>query len=114
MSRTYKHINKYKAKETPWDIDYEYFQYPAFYVDWHTKEEKEWVRTGRLLKKTVKPKQRKTIDTEYHWMTTPSWWTHLCSIKPDRVAKATWEKTRTLDNLDEPCPDKHKHEIYYW
>jgi hypothetical protein len=33
---------------------------------------------------------------------------------PKRAKCRNWEKTRTLDNLDEPCPDYgRKPHIYY-
>lgn len=45
----------------------------------------------------------------------PSWWTKEFMTVPKRAACRNWEKTRTLDNLDEVCPDYGRRpHLYYW
>lgn len=33
---------------------------------------------------TTRAKKRKHVDTECHWMSTPSWWTRLTMNRPQR------------------------------
>ncbi len=98
MSRTFKDKPS-KLKYDPWDQDMQRVE--GFY---------------RFIQlPTTKPKKRKEVDTEWHWMSTPSWWTRLVMNKPKRRACRLWENTRTLDNLDDVCPDYgNKPHIYYW
>jgi len=65
---------------------------------------------------TTKPKRRKEVDTEDHWMTTPSWWTRITMNRPQRRAGRTWEKVvmhRDIEDVDPPGVS-HKPYNYYW
>lgn len=45
----------------------------------------------------------------------PSWWTKEFMTVPKRAACRNWEKTRTLDNLEDDYPDfGNKPFIYYY
>jgi len=76
---------------------------------------------GYRFTKTTKPKLRKAVDTEDHWMSTPSWWTHLFMIKPQRRAGRLWESEFinsdismwSLEEADAPGVS-HKPHSYYW
>jgi len=67
--------------------------------------------------KTTKPKKRKEVDTEFHWMRTPSAWTRIMMNRPQRRAGRIWERTifyeLDLEDTDPPGVGKKPH-IYYW
>ena len=60
-------------------------------------------------------KKRKHCDTEYHWMATPSWWTHMFMVRPRRS-----RENQSLKMLPEDLEDfdfvdtKRKPHKYYW
>ena len=68
---------------------------------------------------TTKTKKRKEVDTEEHWMSTPSWWTRLTMNRPQRRRCKLWERDAlkstldSLDDLDKPIISRKPH-IYYW
>ena len=66
---------------------------------------------------TTKPKLRKEVDTEDHWMSTPSSWTKMMMIRPERRAAHLLEvealKTADIEDVDFPDLGKKPH-IYYW
>lgn len=106
MSRTYKdRPSKVKnpEKENYWNRDVFYFGMPA---DFDSSE--------------FFTKKRKEIDTEDHWMSTPSVWTRLMMNRPQRRQIHLWERnvnkvTNYDDFEDEDCPFfKRKPHIYYW
>ena len=108
MSRTYKHIKRVKLKKfyaERWDTLYEPQELGMY---WH-----------RLKKPGVLPKLSKRLDTEDHWMSTPSWWTRLCMLKPQRRAGSLWERevvkcqVADLEEVDKPSVSRKPH-IYYW
>ena len=72
---------------------------------------------SHIFRKTTKPKLRKEVDTEDHWMTTPSWWTKMMMIRPERRAAHLLEvaalKTADIEDVDFPDLGKKPH-IYYW
>lgn len=66
---------------------------------------------------TTKPKLRKEVDSEDHWMSTPSWWTKMTMIKPERRAAHLLEveilKVADIEEFD--FPDlRRKPFCYYW
>lgn len=69
--------------------------------------------------KTTKPKKRKEVDCEDHWMSTPSWWTHMFMLKPQRRQGTLWErevvKTQLtdLEEVDKPNVSRKPH-VYFW
>ena len=108
MSRTYKDVptKHRKPREVyDWNWDVERIDlgpgYPRF---WH-----------RELPST-KTKKKKEQDTEWHWMSTPSWWTRLTMNKPQRRYYHLLEHEALFRDLEEfDFPDlKKKPHIYYY
>lgn len=108
MSRTYKHIKRVKLKkfyEERWDTLYEPQELGRY---WH-----------RLQKPGVLPKRRKELDTEEHWMNTPSWWVRLMMTRPQRREGSLWEREvvktslEEIDGVDTPSISRKPH-IYFW
>lgn len=115
MSRTYKDKPS-KLTHEPWDKDTLRFEYEGERLDYYTNEPKTYIGYGHLDLPTTKTKKRKEVDTEEHWMSTPSWWTHLCMNKPQRRAGRIWEATvlrEDIEETDAPGVSKRPH-IYYW
>lgn len=104
MSRTYKDKPS-KLKHELYDQDFILVENYGYYK----------YRLG----KTTKTKKRKELDTEDHWMTTPSWWWRLMHHRPVRRAVHVWEKS-VHKYLDEDvdlsiCPDHgNKPHQYFW
>lgn len=102
MSRTYKDKPSKLKHEPYWQDRYlvsdNYFHY-YIYV------------------KSTKAKKRKEVDTENHWMTTPSWWINLRMNKPQRREAHMLEKkvlrVEDIEDLDFPNLKRKPH-IYYW
>lgn len=119
MSRTYKHIKRVKLKKfykERWDTLHDKISY----------ERESYYDPGIIynaflyLKKAgALPKLRKELDTEDHWMSTPSWWTRLCMTKPQRREGRLWEcevvkiSPTDLEEVDKPSVSRKPH-IYYW
>jgi hypothetical protein len=64
----------------------------------------------------AKTKKRKEHDTEYHWMSTPSWWNRLFNNIPQRRKGRAWERKVLVEGVDETDPpnfSKRPHH-YYW
>lgn len=72
---------------------------------------------GWRLGKTTKPKLRKELDTEDHWLGTPSWWTKIMMIRPERRKAHLLEvkalRVVDLEDIDFPDLGKKPHQ-YYW
>lgn len=74
---------------------------------------------GWRLAKTTKPKLRKEVDTEDHWMTTPSWWNRLFHTKPIRgkfrryTADVVGRSLDSISSILEPL-DSNKPHKYFW
>ena len=105
MSRTYKD-KPYKLHPAYWRNDNEYISAGNPSFPWAV-----------VKKKTSKPKKRKEVDTEVHWMSTPSEWTRLMMNRPMRAAGRAWEaqvlKEIDLEDTDPPSVGRKPH-IYYW
>jgi|688.fasta_scaffold1006310_1 hypothetical protein len=111
MSRTHKDVPiKYKKPREVYDHTYGtikdiYTNDLDVIFHWHREE------------RGVKTKKRKEVNLEYHWMSTPSWWTRITMTRPLRRHYHLLEheavKTNDLEDLD--FPDfKNKPFIYYW
>lgn len=67
----------------------------------------------------VKTKKKRRVDTEDHWMNTPSWWIREFMTVPQRAAGRTWErnvvreKIEDLDAVDKPNISRKPH-LYFW
>lgn len=106
MSRTYKDNRRRRFGEY-WKTDKEYIDGTPFC----------W---GYFIElPTTKPKLRKEVDTEDHWMSTPSWWNNLFHTRPIRGKFRNFcelaRKTRieALEDMFEPEDSNSPHK-YYW
>lgn len=61
-----------------------------------------------------RPKKRKEKNTEYWWMSTPSWWTHMFMIRPRRSMEN--QQLRNISDLEDFdfVDIKKKNHVYYW
>jgi hypothetical protein len=117
MSRTYK--DRPSRIRFPQVDNYEYFEYELAvpFINWKGKVQTHSIfhikQAGILLKK---PRHK---DTEWHWQSTPSWWTRMYMLRPERT-RANREtakiKRMPLDQLEEVdvVDLKKKPHIYYW
>lgn len=91
----------------------EKYKYPAYDAD-YVYIPGTWYH---IWAKTSKPKQRKTVDYEWHWMGTPGWWIRCMMTKPQRRAVSIWERkavtSNDLEEVDTP-PHGRKPHVYYW
>ena len=118
MSRTYKDKPS-KFNKDPWNKDRVMVKLETTCLDYYTGEEIDYTAYRYMENPTTKPKKRKELDTEDHWMTTPSWWWRLMHHRPTRRAVHIWEKSvhRYLDeDIDlSICPDHgNKPHQYFW
>lgn len=74
---------------------------------------------GWRLAKTTKPKLRKELDTEDHWLGTPSWWNNLFHSRPIRRKFSTFcniSKGLSVEHLEEvlePSDSRKPHKYFY-
>ena len=103
MSRTYKDYPS-RVKRDAWDKDI-------------IRLEGWWFRY--IMMPTTKTKKRKEMDTEDHWMSTPSSWTRIMMNRPQRRNGSLWERKAVRTNilnlleLDTPSVGRKPHQ-YYW
>jgi hypothetical protein len=114
MSRTFKD-KPYKIRQPTSDYwhDSEMIQYTI--VDEFSNE--EYTRHRPIQLPTTKPKRRKELDTENHWMSTPSWHNHLYNNIPRRREGRHFERTiHLIDDIEEADPPEFskKPHKYYW
>ena len=110
MSRTHKDVPAKHRK--PRDVyDWFYATEKVPYLN-HNNATRYWYRDLPGMK----TKKRKEVDSEYHWMTTPSWWTRLMMNRPARRHYHLLEhKALTSDLEDFDFVDlKKKPHNYYW
>jgi hypothetical protein len=117
MSNTYKHKKAVKLKKyykDRWETErykvaYEYESYNNPDVVYTSYKYLEFPG--------VKPKQRKEVDVEYHWMTTPQWWIHLMHNKPQRRQQHLLEKAalraEDLEDFEIPDTKRKPHKYFY-
>ena len=99
MSRTYK------------DKPYKHCEHWKSWQQDRTTLEGTW-RTIQLP--TTKPKRKKELDTEDHWMTTPSWWNRMQHTRPERrSAKVALSQVSDVEEADIPDLGR-KPNIYFW
>jgi hypothetical protein len=82
-----------------------------------TYKDKPWkfkVHTNWGFGREDQPKKKKNKDTEWHWMGTPSWWTHMFMIRPRRVKEN--QQLRNISDIEEFdfIDVKRKNHKYYW
>lgn len=120
MSRTYKDRPvKIKYPDDHWKTsgEYESVPYIASGFRWHTKEPYERLAWYSVKRAYIKRKKPRRVDTEWHWQSTPSWWTNLYMNRPQRVASNQYMRQITLDidlELIDPPHIGNKPHIYYW
>jgi hypothetical protein len=110
MSRTHKDVPVKHRK--PRDVyDYSYNTEKVAYLN-----ENDKLRYWYKELPGLKPKKRKEVDLEYHWMTTPSWWTRLTMNRPTRRQHHLLEhKVLFCDLEDFDFVDTKKKPFnYYW
>lgn len=119
MSRTYKtrpHKVRFPEEQYYYDqVIYKYINYS--YSRFGTEETVTVKRPAYIQCKTNRPKKRKRVDTENHWMTTPSWWTRLMMTRPlRRKHRLVEHKIKHAVDLDEIDYENHwkKPHKYYW
>jgi hypothetical protein len=107
MSRT--------LKDRHWKL-----QYPDFRWDYDTvKITSDSGRVIQYLKLPgVKPKKRKEVDSDWHWLRgSPGWWTRLTMNRPQRRAGHVWEQKvlleTDLEDTDPPSVSYKPHVYYY-
>jgi hypothetical protein len=85
-------------------------------VDWPEEEWRTYTRISYIYGKTSKTKKRKEQDCEWHWMSTPSWWTRLTMNRPQRRQGKLWERAVLFEDIEEADPPGvgHKPHNYYW
>lgn len=103
MSRTYKDKPwKHTAEKKERDISCTFIGYPIYCTVYYpgTKTKKKRSHQGWW---------------DGYYSKAPSWWVKEFMTVPKRAACRNWEKTRTLDNLEDDYPDfGNKPFIYYW
>ena len=122
MSRTYKDRNRVKLKRyyrDRWETEHTKFVYEGWKYVWpdFNNSVGTITRTIYLKKAGVKPKKRKELDTEDHWMSTPGWWVKMTMTKPQRRSQHLLEKQalKAVDIEDVDFPELgRKPHIYYW
>lgn len=116
MSRTTKD-RPVRLRCEPWDKDTQRYSYEAVGHHYFTGGPYVCTRHAHIDLPTTKSKKRKEVDTEDHWMSTPSRWTHLCMIKPERRLAHMLEKKamriEDIEDMDFPDLGKKPH-IYFW
>ena len=80
MSRTYK--------DRPARINYPEEQWNYRYG---TQDPMDVLYFRHLERASIIKKKKKNVDTNHHWMTTPSWWTRLTMNRPQRRNSKMWE-----------------------
>lgn len=115
MSRTYKD----KPVKSSWDSTHEAVPYirTSLVNVWGDVQSPE----GRWYKDIagIKPKLRKEVDTEDHWMTTPSWWNNLAHTRPLRGKFRNYTKNvvrcpiEYIDDLVEPLDSNRPHKCFW-
>jgi hypothetical protein len=118
MSRTYKHTKEanlkryYKAR---WDYEYETYEYLGKVYSFPELVVEEFkVRTCYLKKAGVITKKKKNVDSEYHWMTTPSWWNRMQHTRPERRSvKVALSQVSDVEEVDIPDTGRKPHQ-YFW
>lgn len=124
MSRTNKDIKRAKLKrhyKNRWYVEHDKFTYTGYKYVWpdFNTSVGEIQKTIYLKKAGVKPKQSKVLDTEDHWMSTPSEWTRIMMNKPQRREGSLWERevvkcqVSDLEEVDKPSVSRKPH-VYYW
>lgn len=121
MSRTYKDKPaKFRFPErASYDFGIEVVPYTSTYKSYPTGEEVEYTRYWCRNLPGIKTKKRKELDYEWHWMSTPSWWTRMTMNRPVRrqyhLLEHEAERTSVEDLEDLDIPDfKKKPHIYYY
>jgi hypothetical protein len=119
MSRTYKDkkwsLRFPEETDPPFGTERIVYEVQCKNLNTGEKLDKYWTNYWYRDLPGAKTKKPRYLYTHWNWCrNTSSWWTKMTCHVPKRAKCRNWEKTRTLDNLDEPCPDYgRKPHIYY-
>jgi hypothetical protein len=118
MSRTYKDKPyKFVNPEQDWDYRHTGILYTRQYRSYNADGGWEWAEyeaTRYLEKAGVLTKKKKHQDIEHHWMTTPSWWTRLYMLRPQRAREnQQLRNIQVLEDFDFVDTGRKPH-VYYW
>jgi hypothetical protein len=116
MSKTYKDKRNYEFRHRNWQGDEVRIPYIANVTYWNGEVE-ERTKFFYLKQPTTKPKVKKLVDNEWHWLrAAPSWWVRDFMTAPKRASVRNWKRSLTLENIDDAdCPDYgNKPHHYYW
>ena len=98
MSRTYK--DRPTRVRFPESFDHDRVQIPG---TWHSIE-----------LPTTRAKKRKHVDTEHHWMGTPSWWTRMFMRRPRRAREnQSLRNIHDVEDFDFVDTGRKPHNYYY-
>lgn len=117
MSRTYK--DRPFRIRFPKVEEYEYFEYISSGINYRGVAYDNVVRKYSTKRAGVLVKKPRRRDTEWHWQSTPSWWTNMFMIRPERT-RANRETSKIkcipLDKLDlvDIVNFKKKPHVYCW
>ena len=117
MGKTYKDKKwSLRYPENDYTFGTEKVEYTVKRNSYYTGEPIEYTSYIYVDIPGAKKKKKRNVHGDWNWcQNTPSWWIRECMNAPKRAKCRNWEKTRTLDNLDEVCPDYgRKPHIYYW
>lgn len=115
MSRTYKdRPHKFSAYTIEREKSTVRVPCVRMYTHYQTGKREEYDYFEYLGVPGAKTKKRKKLDTEWHWMNTPSWWTHMYMIRPRRTKEN--QQLRNIKNIEEFdfIDVKRKNHLYYW
>jgi hypothetical protein len=117
MSRTYKDRPSRIRFAKPEQYEYCEYELAVPRLNWRgelmTNSKYSVKRPGILTKK---PRRK---DTEWHWQSTPSWWTRMYMLRPERTRgnrETAKIKRIPLDEIDlvDVADLKKKPHVYYW
>lgn len=117
MSRTHKD-KKWQIRYPENDLRFgvEHVEYTVEYYSEYTNKLTSYTSYWYRHIQGAKKKKPRHTHGDWNWVySTPSWYVREYMTAPKRAKCRNWEKTRTLDNLDEICPDYgRKPHIYYY
>ena len=106
----------YKSWKQRHEEEYETVKYEctATYPTWGYKVGDTYIKTFSLKRAGIHPKKKKNVDTEYHWMTTPSWWNRMQHTRPERRrVKIALSQVSDVEEADIPDLGRKPH-MYFW
>ena len=118
MSRT--------TKDKKWDIRHpenastfgkEKLEYIIEYTSFYTGEKCKYNSYTYVDIPGAKTKKKRGVDGKWRWyQRTPSWWTKMTMLKPQRRAGRIWERKVLFEDIEETDPPGvgKKPRIYFY